>query len=129
MNMNGVPISGEDVRNNAEGFLAATLAYYEDEEFRSLTESDPYTAFATKGFHVPPGYDLRVVSNTPDKFYVVFPPDPNIDLSDEDLSMVAGGKTASSVGTAGSASSVGTVPSTVSTFACISSAGTSGTAG
>ena len=129
MNTETLPVSGDAMRSSAEGLLAAAAAYHADEEFRSLTESDPYTALATKGFHVPFGYDLRVLSNTPDKFYLVFPPDPNIDLSDEELTMVAGGKTASSGGTAGSASSVGTVPSTVSTFACISSAGCAGTAG
>jgi hypothetical protein len=71
-----------------------------------------------RGFVIPSTLDVRVVANDDDMFHFVLPPDPNIDLEDEALSAIAGGKTASS---AGSASTAGTVPSSASSASSASS--------
>ena len=124
-----LPVTRNMLRNNVEAVLVAAEAYGKDEEYRSRVESDPHAALAEKGVDVPPGYEVRIVVNTKDTFYIPFPPDPNTDLSDEDLSIVAGGKSASTIGSAGTASTVSTVPTTFSSVACISSAGSAGTSG
>lgn len=88
--------------------------------------SEPYAVLERLGIDVPPGVELRVSVNTQDEFHVVFPPDPNTELSDEMLVSVAGGNcagTASSIGCAGTASSLPSCAFSVST------AGTAGTAG
>ena len=115
------------MRASAQSLMAAGEAFHRNEEFRLRAETDPHGALAEKGFEMPPGYEVRIVANTKDTFWLALPPDPNIDLSDEDLAMVAGGKSASSAGSAGTASTLSTVPSTVSTAGTLSSAGTAGT--
>jgi len=66
------------------------------------------------------------VANDDDTFHFVLPPDPNIDLKDEALSAVAGGKTTGSAGSGGSASSVSTIPSCASSAGTVGSVGTAG---
>ena len=66
------------------------------------------------------------MENTAEEFYLVMPPDPNVELTDEALNMVAGGKSASTVGSAGS---VGTISSATTTASSASSAGSVGCAG
>lgn len=72
--------------------LLLSQAYHEDADFRSRCDADPRAAVAERGFDVPSWIDLRIVANTPETHHVVLPPDPNAELSDEDLKAVAGGK-------------------------------------
>ena len=88
--------------------------------------SEPYVALAEMGIDVPPGVELQVSVNTQEDFHVVFPPDPNVELSDEMLVSVAGGNTA---GTASSIGCAGTASSLPSCAFSVSTAGTAGTAG
>ena len=64
---------------------------------------------------IPEGIEVRVMANTADTFHVTMPPDPNVELSDEMLEMVAAGSTTGTVGSVG-------------TFACSCAASTFGTA-
>ena len=112
--------------------LDAAAAFHQDEEFHSWMCADPRGALADKGILIPPGMEIRVVANTPDTFHVSMPPDPNIGLSDEDLQLVAGGKSASTAGSAGTASTFSSLScpiSTLGTASSTSSAGSAGTAG
>lgn len=105
------------------------IAYFlSDEKFQAGIRQNPRDAFADKGVELPSDLEVKVLSNSRDTFYLVLPPDPNEALSDEDLSMIAGGKSASSAGSAGSASSAGCVPSTASTAGSASSASTAASA-
>ena len=104
-------------------------AYREDAEFRSRVDEDPKSIMAEHYFDVPPGVDVRIMEDTDDTFHFVLPPDPNVALSDEALGMVAGGKSASTIGSAGSASTVSTVCTTASCAASASSLGSAGTSG
>ena len=102
-------------------------AWRGDPEFRARADEDLRSVLAEQGMELPPpGVELRVVENTADVYHFVLPPDPNVALSDESLGMVAGGKSASTIGTAGSASTLSTVCTTAS---CAASAGSLGSAG
>ncbi len=108
--------------------MAFSHEYHEDAAFRAQVEADARDVMIERGFVMPSTLDVRVVANDDDTFHFVLPPDPNIDLEDEALSAVAGGKTASSGGSAGTASTVSTVPSCASSAASASSVGTAGSA-
>ena len=96
-------------------------AYHDDDIFRAKVDKDPREALFERGLKVPAGYEIKVVANERDLFHVVFPTDPNAELSDEALSVVSGGSTASSAGTA---STIGTL---ITTVGSASSAGTAST--
>ena len=86
-------------------------AYNADADLRSRAEADPRAVLVENGFEVPSELDVSIVSDTPEVSHVVFPPNPNSELSDETLALVAGG---SSWGTAScpvsTASSTGSIP-------------------
>ncbi len=114
---------------NNDLFDGISLEDVLDPAFQERVQADPRAAFASWGMDVPPEVDVRVHVNTDDTFYLAFPPDPNVALSDEALGVVAGGgKTASSAGSVSSASSLGSVPSTASTGGSASSMASLGTA-
>lgn len=75
-------------------------------------------ALAEHGMSTPGGADARIVENTDEVTWLVFPRDPNELLSDDMLGSVAGGAGAPP-SCASTASTYGTLPSTV---ACLSSA-------
>ena len=109
-----------------QGVLEGSQGYLKDffdPEFRERMQTDPGAAMSSWGVDLPPEVDVRVCVNTEDTFYVTFPPDPNVALSDESLGVVAGGKTASSAGSAGSASTLGCVCGTASSATTASTAG------
>lgn len=94
--------------------------YYGDESLRARAgAADPAETLSRLGIDPPENVEARIVENTGDVTYFVFPPDPNARLSDESLSGVAGGDCA---GTVGSVSSVGCFVS------CLGSIGSIGTA-
>ena len=97
--------------------------YRADEDCRRRVEEHPQEVLREYGLHVPANMDVNVVLNTEDTFYLSFPSDPNQELSDEALSVVAGGKSASTMGSAGTASSV---PSCISSVSTVSSASPDG---
>ena len=99
----------------------AYLAHAFDPEGREQVRDDPRGLLDSMGMQLPPGVEVRVHVNTADVFHVAFPPDPNVALSDESLGMVAGGKSASSIGSASSASTAGSICGTASTGGSASS--------
>lgn len=113
-------------RPDAEKLFAFADAVRGDPELRSSIESDPRAVLAEHGLPVPPSPGVRIVLNTSEIFHVVFPPDPNVTLSDEALAFVAGGQT---VGSGGSASTIGTLGTAGSTVSCAGTASSAGTAG
>ena len=98
-----------------DAVTSAYLAHAFDPEFRERMLADPQGALASTGRPLPPGVEVRVHVNTADTFYLPFPPDPNVALSDESLGMVAGGKSASTVGSTSSASTLACLCGTAST--------------
>ena len=97
-----------------------------DSGLRSRAQTEPLAVLAESGVVLPPGVEACIVENTQEVFHLALPPDPNVYVTDEELAVVAGGKTAGSVGTAGTGGCVGTVPSCTSS---VSTAGTAGTIG
>ena len=100
-----------------------------DPEVRARVSEDPRGFLAEKGLAGYPDHiEFKVLENTPDTMYFVFPPDPNLMLMDEELASVAGGKTASSAGTASTAGTASSFMACVSSASSASSAGSAGSA-
>ena len=102
--------------------------YVSDTAFRDACEADGRAALESIGMSMdlPADVDIRVVVNTGDRAYMAMPPDPNIDLADEKLEVVAGGDTAGTAGTGATVSTMGSVPTTVSSAGTFGTAGTAG---
>jgi len=119
-------LSDDSVHTHIGSFAQLVKSYHADPAFRSRIESDPVGTFHEYGINLPSSIGVEVHANDDRTMYVVFPPDPNVELSEELLETVAGGTT---VGSAGSAMTLSTLvcscaPSTAST---LSSSGTAST--
>ncbi len=107
----------EEYSANWEAFVRFGEQYRTDAALRDrLNSGDMSDVLDALGFYLPPDMDTRVVADTSDTMHVVLPTAPSIPLSDEMLTAVAGGKSASSAGTGGCAGSMAcsTLPSTAS---------------
>lgn len=62
----------------------------EDPDFRAQIEADPKAALAAGGINVT-AEEAVVAVDTEDTVHLVFPPDPNTDLGDDELVGLAGG--------------------------------------
>lgn len=71
-------------------FSMVSEAWRNDPEFRARMGADVKATLASMGADVP-HEEVRVVADTPDTFHVVFPADPNAQLTDEVLGQVVGG--------------------------------------
>ena len=110
-----------------ENLEAMAVACHNDENFLSRVEADAYTCLEEIGYPLTPGVDASIVMNTPEKFHVIFPDNPNTELLDESLMNVSGGgKCAGSAGTVSTGGSASTIPSCVSSVSSGSSASTAG---
>ena len=118
----------ENMRAGVEAAQAFANSYGRDSDLRSRVAADPRTILAEHGLEIPPGSELRILMNTDDTFHFVFPPDPNVALSDEMLDHAAGGKTVSSAGSAACASTAGCATGTVSSGGSASTASSIGSA-
>ena len=93
--------------------------YYKDESLRArIGAANPEETLSLLGLDPPENMETRIVENTEDTVYFVFPPDPNAQLSDESLSAVTGGS---------STSSIGTLTTFGSFLSCLGSAGSAST--
>lgn len=79
-------------RERAQQYLSLAGAYRQDSAFRARADADPHAVLAEHGIDVPKWVDIRIVENTAETHHFVLPPNPNANLRDEDLAMVAGGK-------------------------------------
>jgi hypothetical protein len=96
-----------------------------DPSFKERLLSDPPTVLSEYGVNIPPGLEIVAVENTPDRVYIIIPPPPVEDISDEDLVAVAGGgSTVGCAGTAGSISTFSCPAGSMSTWLCAGTAGT-----
>lgn len=111
----------EAARQNAQ-FMAKV---WSDPQFKQRLVQDPAGVMREQGIEVPQGIDVRVVENTENVFYLVLPPRPSEEISDEQLESVAGGNT---LGSAGTVSTLGTV-SCPASFGTVGTTATVGTAG
>ena len=83
------------VRDAVESMERFADKYRKEPDLRARMEEDPAAVFADFGLDLPPYTDVRVVEDSADVFHVTLPLDPNVQLGDEQLNMIAGGKTAS----------------------------------
>ena len=83
-----MPQTSAEIRH---GLASLSEAYNSDAVLSSRAEADPRTVLAEYGLDVPEELDVRIVSNTSEIEHIVFPPNPNSELSDEALSLVVGG--------------------------------------
>ena len=89
-----IPLKPEGLHRSARQIVLIADAYREDPDFRASLDSDPVATLAENDVDVRPDTEVRVVQDTAEVFHFVLPPDFNIDMSDEMLGMVAGGKSA-----------------------------------
>lgn len=115
-------ISGEQIEKNIKRFEEFTDRFQTDAAFRGQVEADGARILPQYGFNIPPGMAVKVVTNTPSTQHIVFPIDPNVDLTDEALDVVAGGASASTAGTMSTALS-STMVSSAGTAGCASTVG------
>lgn len=74
----------------AQAAESARDAWSGDPEFRARMERDPKGALESMGVALP--FDeVRLAVDTADVAHVVFPPDPNAKLRDEQIDAVSGG--------------------------------------
>ena len=107
----------------------AARDHREDPDFRARLEADPRAELEARGMPVwPEDVAMELHVDTPDVFHLVMAADPNAAVSDQNLSVIAGGSTASTGGSLGSVSTVGSFPSCVGSGMSVSSAGTGGSA-
>ena len=64
---------------------------WSDEGFKARLLANPKAAMAEVGMDAPEGVEIEVVESTQEKAYLVIPPKPVGELSDEDLDKVSGG--------------------------------------
>jgi len=99
------------MKEKAKKFGQVIAKCWADEEFKKKFKAEPDAVLKEHGVDFPEGIKLHVVENTEKEAYIVIPPKPGKELSDESLDKVAGG--------GGSDNTAGTVGS-----ACIVTAGT-----
>lgn len=119
--------SQEQLQEIARRQAQLMVRVWSDPQFKRRLISDPTSVLQEQGLPVPGGMEIRVVENTESVFYLVLPPRPSEEISDEQLEAVAGG----SMQTAGSAATIGSLGSLscpVSTAGCIGTVSTFGSA-
>ena len=102
--------SSEEIRRFADTLGAIAGDCRNSPELQAELDADPRAFLAGRGMIFPADADLRVSANTPEVFHLVMPPNPNTTVSDEALSGIAGGSTASTIST---------LPSCVGTVGCV----------
>ena len=86
------PSNAEGVADVFERRYEFAERYYGDESLRArVGTAEPEETLSQLGIDLPEDVETRIVANSGDVTYFVFPPDPNARLSDESLSGVAGG--------------------------------------
>ncbi len=81
--------------NNKEQYkkiMQLTAKCWADEAFKASFIKDPVKILKENGIVTPEGMKVRVVENTEKESYIVIPPKPSDELSEEQLDKVAGGK-------------------------------------
>jgi hypothetical protein len=64
-----------------------------DHDFKAKLLADPMTVLKEYGLAIPQDVEFRVVENTDKIVYLILPPEPAGQLSEEELERVAGGFT------------------------------------
>ena len=80
----------DDKRGPTDPMEAVRKAWAEDAEYRERVRENPKRAFAELGLELPP-VDVRVVENDDEVTHVAFPPNPDADLSGDELTATVGG--------------------------------------
>ena len=81
-------MNGEEFQK-AYGKLVAKA--WEDDEFKAKLLVDPMAVFKENDITLPPGLEVKIVENSDTIVYLILPPAPSGELSDEHLEAVAGG--------------------------------------
>jgi len=113
------------IARNKESFDRLAARYRSEAAYRAAVDRDPREALQGIGMPIPAGVQVRIAADSDEVMHIVMPPDPNTDLADEALEMVAGGNTVGTAGTAGTMSTAlsSTMVSTAGTASCASTAG------
>ena len=88
-----------ELRKEQARLASAARAYHESQEMSELAERDPRAFLEAHGIldildsgpHLE-GMDIRIHANKPRVWYLPMPPDPNRELSEEELALAVGGR-------------------------------------
>lgn len=88
-----------ELKREQARLASAAKAYHESQEMSELAERNPRAFLETHGIldlldsgpHLE-GVEIRIHSNTPRVWYLPMPPDPNRELSEEELALAVGGR-------------------------------------
>ena len=71
-------------------FRELSKLYHEDAGFRAAADEDARAALAGKGVYFDAPGEVRLAVDTEDTTHIVFPPDPNAAIADEDFNVTGG---------------------------------------
>jgi hypothetical protein len=77
------------LRDHAERIIAKAWA---DNDFKARLLANPAAVAAAEGIAVPAGVKIVIHENKPGELHVVLPAKPSVELSDEALDAVIGGR-------------------------------------
>ncbi len=83
-------IVAERERAQEKAWSLIVARAWADADFRDRLMADPGSVLSEHGLEVEPGVEIRVVEDTDRVRHFVLPPSPGGDLSEEELSPVAG---------------------------------------
>jgi len=89
-----------DQKNQSKKYMQVIAKCWSDEEFKKNFMKDPAKVLKENGVEMPAGMKLHVVENTEKESYIIIPPKPSTELSDDQLDKVAGGGTWGTIGSA-----------------------------
>jgi len=83
------PMTPEQVQQAAQQLIARCWA---EPEFKARLLADATATLKAEGYPVPDGHVIQVVESSANQSYLVIPPAPSNEISDEALDQVAGGR-------------------------------------
>ena len=105
----------EQLQAYAKQYGQVVAKAWADDAFKQRLLANPAAVLQAEGIAVPAGVEIRAVENTDKVLYLMLPPKPGVELSDEQLDQVAGGDTAGTATTLMCAGSICTCASTLGT--------------
>ena len=114
-------VTREELDEHAKQYGQVVARAWADDEFKARFLADPAAVLQEEGIDMPEGVELRAVENTDKVAYLSLPLQPSDELSDEQLSQMAGGSTASTASTTGTLSSFCLTIYTIGSVGCAGS--------
>lgn len=77
--------------NHQRQYAELVAKAWSDEAFAGRLRSNPHAAMKEVGIQLPPSMKVEVLESTPAKAFIVIPPKPTGELSDQSLDQISAG--------------------------------------